>query len=168
MNTNLSWGLSTEGTKVIWWEHLRSSTRKCCKLASSVEFYPASRFDEGWAGSVNAVQLADAVFTKLENCIITAGTRRTYEFVFYGEVCRKAILRAHEDCFWLWLLINEHKTLPWSNVCGCCVSSWNTSSAFSSLLFFFIQPINLTSISTPCSQHWAISCAECLGLKEVV
>lgn len=58
------------------------------------------------------MQLADAVFTKLENCIIIAGTRRTYDFAFYGEVCRKAMLRAHEDCFWLWLLTNEHKTLP--------------------------------------------------------
>lgn len=167
MNTTLSWGLSTKGTKVIWWEHLWSSTRKCCKLASSMELYPASRFDEGWAGSVNAVQLADALFTKLENCIITAGTRRTYEFAFYGELCRKAMLRAHEDCFWLWLLTDEHTALPWSDVCGCCVSSCSLP-LLSPLFFFFIQPINFTSVSTACSQHWAISCAECLGLKEVV
>lgn len=58
------------------------------------------------------MQLADSVFTELENCIITAGTRRTYEFAFYGKVCREAMLSAHGDCFCLRLLTNEHKTLP--------------------------------------------------------
>lgn len=83
------------------------------------------------------VQLADVIFTKLENCIITAGTGRTQDITFHGKVCREAMLSAHGFRFCLWLLTNEHKTLPEVMFvsAGCCVSSWNTSSASSSFLF---------------------------------
>lgn len=147
--------------KVIWQKHFSSSTRKCCMLANSVKLYPTIRFDEGWAGSVNVVQLADAVFTKPENCVITAETQRALAITFHGKVCRQATLSARGFCFCLWLLKNELKTLLWGNVCECWVQYVIMEHFYFLALLFLIQQINRASISFPCCQYWSISCANC-------
>lgn len=45
------------------------------------------------------MQLADVIFTKLENCIITAGIETTQEITVHGEVCSEAMLSAGEFLF---------------------------------------------------------------------